>query len=58
MCKLVVNGNYNFNGKVWGRVSKEAIDLIKKMLTVNPNERLSIDEVLSHEWLEKVTFPH
>lgn len=32
--------------------SKESIDLISKMLVVNPNDRFSIEDVLNHEFLK------
>ncbi len=28
-----------------------AIDLIKKLLTVDPNKRISVDEALQHPWI-------
>ena len=33
------------------KVSKDAIDFIDKCLTVNPNERFSAYEALSHKWI-------
>lgn len=56
MAQLILSGSYTFNGKVWGRISKQAKDLINKMLTIDPEERVSIDQVLSHEWINKVKF--
>ena len=35
-------------------VSKEANNLISKILQVNPKARLSLDEILNHKWLDKV----
>ena len=35
-------------------VSKEANNLISKILQVNPKSRLSLDEILNHKWLDKV----
>lgn len=32
-------------------VSCEAVYLIRNMLQANPNKRLSIDDVLRHEWI-------
>lgn len=51
--KLILCGNYSFNSKVWGRITKEAKDLIGKMLTIDPKDRISIDDVLRHEWIVK-----
>ena len=35
-------------------VSKEANNLLSKILQVNPKSRLSLDEILNHKWLDKV----
>ena len=35
-------------------VSKEANDLIKGMLELNPSKRLTIEEILKHPWLKNV----
>jgi len=45
-------GKFNFPDEYWGNVSDEAIDLCCKLLVVNPNERLTIDQVLSHPWFK------
>lgn len=34
-------------------VSEEAKDLIKKLLVVNPNNRLDLKEVVKHSWIVK-----
>lgn len=33
-------------------LSSELIDLIEKMLKKNPKERLDLEGVLSHEWVQ------
>ena len=35
-------------------VSKEANNLLSKILQVNPRARISLDEILNHKWLDKV----
>ena len=35
-------------------ISKEANDLIDKMLTVNPEERITLEEILKHQWIKDV----
>ena len=35
-------------------VSKEANNLINKILQVNPKNRISADDILNHKWLDKV----
>lgn len=39
----------------WSKVSSSAKDLIRGMLKVNPEDRLKIDDVINHEWLETFT---
>lgn len=57
LAKLILNGAYCFDGKVWGRVSNEAKDLIERMLTVDPKQRISVDDIFMHKWLLEVTSP-
>jgi serine/threonine protein kinase len=35
-------------------ISKEAEDLLDKMLTLNPEERITLDEILKHKWIKDV----
>jgi calcium-dependent protein kinase len=35
-------------------VSREALDLLKKMLTYDPDRRISAEEALKHPWILKV----
>jgi hypothetical protein len=32
---------YKIQGPIWQKVSKEGIDLVRKMLTANPDERIT-----------------
>ncbi len=34
-------------------ITPEAVDLIKKILKVNPDERLKLNQILAHPWLKK-----
>ena len=34
-------------------ISREAIDLMKRILKVNPEDRLNLEEVFDHSWLKK-----
>lgn len=38
-------------GPAWDNISSEAKDLVDKMLTKDPNQRYSIDQILAHPWL-------
>jgi len=49
---FIKTGTFNFNRERFQYVPEIAKQLIKKMLTVNPVSRPSIDEVLLHPWLQ------
>lgn len=36
---------------IWDYIGEPAKDLIEKMLTVDVNHRITIQEVLNHKWL-------
>jgi serine/threonine protein kinase len=47
----IVQGLYTFPDEFWSDRSDSVKDLIRKMMCINPNERLSIDDVFEHPWL-------
>ncbi|CAI5467070.1 unnamed protein product [Closterium sp. Yama58-4] len=47
------SGCLDLGDPVWRRVSWAAKDLVRKMLQVDPNQRLSSFEVLEHPWLNQ-----
>ena len=42
--------DYTFEPQYWDQVSDDAKDLIKKMLVVDPDKRLTADQALRHPW--------
>jgi hypothetical protein len=44
-------GVYEFHPKYWSKVSDDAKDLIRKLLIVDPLQRLTVDQALAHTWL-------
>eukprot|EP00731_Ephydatia_muelleri_P027438 Em0019g311a len=48
----ICEGRYSFPEKYWGDVTPEAIDLIKKLLVVNPKQRITTSQALEHVWLQ------
>lgn len=46
----IQNSQPVFVGEEWNDITKEAIELIKAMLTKNPNKRLSAERCLNHKW--------
>lgn len=49
--KKVEKGKYDVSKGVWKTISKEAKDLIKKLLTYKPEDRISAEEALQHPWI-------
>jgi serine/threonine protein kinase len=45
-------GAYEFHREQWKNISKEAVDLVRKMLVVDPRQRLTCEQVLQHPWLQ------
>uniref|UniRef100_A0A5F9CET7 non-specific serine/threonine protein kinase n=1 Tax=Oryctolagus cuniculus TaxID=9986 RepID=A0A5F9CET7_RABIT len=48
----ITSGKYNFIPEVWADVSEKALDLVKKLLVVDPKVRLTTEEALNHPWLQ------
>lgn len=46
-------GKYSLSGSDWQSISKEAKDLIKKMLTYDPDKRLNAFDAIKHVWFNK-----
>lgn len=50
--KKISRGVFGFSGKEWTGVSKEAKELIQKMLTKDPNKRISAEEAWNTPWVQ------
>jgi calcium/calmodulin-dependent protein kinase I len=46
----IMKAEYEFHPQYWDHISKEAKDLISKLLVVNPLKRLTAKEALHHPW--------
>ncbi|VDK36254.1 unnamed protein product [Taenia asiatica] len=51
MKSRIRNGHYTFPSKEWDVVSHEAKDLIRLLLNVEPQQRLTIEQAMQHPWL-------
>lgn len=47
-----IKGDFSFESSVWESVSKEARELIQRMINIDLSKRYSGEECLSHEWFE------
>ncbi|GAV04405.1 hypothetical protein RvY_14687 [Ramazzottius varieornatus] len=63
MLRQILEGQYNFAAPEWNDVTEVAKDLIRKLLTVDQDLRLTVDQALQHEFflikshLDKVVTP-
>ncbi|XP_051641825.1 serine/threonine-protein kinase Chk2 isoform X1 [Manacus candei] len=48
----ITRGEYRFIAREWKHVSDMALDLVKKLLVVDPSRRLTTEEALKHPWLQ------
>ncbi|KAI2802636.1 hypothetical protein RDWZM_010008 [Blomia tropicalis] len=53
MKKRIRAGQYDFPESEWRHVSKDAKDLIKALLCTDPAQRLTIDQVMKHNWIAR-----
>jgi serine/threonine-protein kinase CHEK2 len=51
LAQQIMHGRYDFPSPYWDSVGDPALDLIEKMLTVDPEQRITVDECLEHPWL-------
>lgn len=42
--------NFNLNAPVYQKLEKEELELLKKMLAENPQERITAEEALNHPY--------
>ena len=49
--KKVEGGKYDIKSGVWQSISKEAKDLVKKLLTYDPADRIDAETALAHPWI-------
>jgi calcium-dependent protein kinase len=52
--QAVMQGQFTVDEPEWADVSDEAKDLVSKLLTYNPLERISAMDALQHPWLKKM----
>lgn len=55
MKKRIKGGEYRFDDAYWRDVSEDAKSTIKRMLTVDPTQRITIKEILHCSWLTELT---
>lgn len=53
LLKKIVREEPDWDADEWKGTSKQAKDLVKKLLTKDKDKRIEIEEVLEHEWITK-----
>eukprot|EP01017_Pseudomicrothorax_dubius_P003551 TRINITY_DN10537_c0_g1_i2.p1 TRINITY_DN10537_c0_g1~~TRINITY_DN10537_c0_g1_i2.p1 ORF type:complete len:413 (-),score=84.82 TRINITY_DN10537_c0_g1_i2:166-1347(-) len=53
MFKQILSGRFNFNAPEWKSISKNAMDLITKLLVLNPESRITAEQALQHPWFNE-----
>ncbi|KAK7321823.1 hypothetical protein VNO77_32802 [Canavalia gladiata] len=49
----ILKGKFDMDGEPWPSISDAAKDLITKMLTFDPNKRITASEALEHPWMKE-----
>lgn len=53
--ETIMSGQFEFHSPYWDSISNEAKDLIRRLLVVHPDKRLSAKQALKHEWFQTKT---
>ncbi|KAI4457144.1 ovarian-specific serine/threonine-protein kinase lok-related [Holotrichia oblita] len=51
--KLIKKGRYSMKKPIWDEISTEAKDLIQKMLNISPEERIHLEVISDHPWIDQ-----
>merc|ERR1719491_1856930 len=49
--RKIRKGQYEFHEEYWGQVSEDAKDLIRNLLTVDPDQRIDSSQALADKWI-------
>jgi len=52
LVRKVRSGIWKFHGEIWNNISEDAKDLIRNLLRIKTDQRLSAEEALRHEWVK------
>jgi len=48
----ILEGKYEFDVREWTTISPEAKELVRRLMTVNPRDRLKIEQAMDHKWFK------
>jgi len=55
--KKIEQGIYSFPAELWIGISEEAKDLVRRLLDINPNSRITAEQALCHPWINGSPLP-
>ena len=50
---MIKIGKYEMKGEEWEKISEGAKDLIRRLLVVDKEKRITIEDALMHPWIRK-----
>jgi len=53
----IQNAQYSLSGAEWTNISDTAKHLVRSMMTLRPDQRLTVDQALDHPWMKNEPFP-
>lgn len=51
LAQQIKSGRFEYHSPYWDNIADPVLDLIDRMLAVDPEQRITIDECLEHPWL-------
>jgi calcium-dependent protein kinase len=51
--RKIIVGDLKFTESIWNKISDEARDLIRRLMTYDPESRITASEALAHPWFSK-----
>lgn len=49
--RKLIKAQYNFDGPVWDEVSKNGKNFVRRLLQLDPAQRMTVDEAMKHYWI-------
>jgi len=53
MYKSIIKGSYKFSSPLWDNIDNDAVDLVRQLLCVDANKRITCDQLMKHKWILK-----
>lgn len=50
----ILRCHIDYNSEKWAGRTEEAKDIVRSLLQTRPDRRMTLDELLSHEWIDPI----